>query len=59
MFSMEGGHAAATRLIDRGVTGFICASDPLALGAVRAARRKGLDVPSARSPSSATTTPRS
>jgi DNA-binding LacI/PurR family transcriptional regulator len=46
MFSIEGGHAAASRLIDRGVTGFICASDPLALGAVRAARRKGLDVPS-------------
>ncbi|MFF4781262.1 LacI family DNA-binding transcriptional regulator [Streptomyces griseorubiginosus] len=46
MFSIEGGHAAASRLIDRGVTGIICASDPLALGAVRAARRKGLDVPS-------------
>ncbi|MDH6213042.1 LacI family DNA-binding transcriptional regulator [Streptomyces pseudovenezuelae] len=45
MFSIEGGHAAATRLIDRGVTGFICASDPLALGVIRAARRKGLDVP--------------
>ncbi|WP_316755269.1 LacI family DNA-binding transcriptional regulator [Streptomyces herbicida] len=45
IFSIEGGHAAAAKLIDRGVTGFICASDPLALGAVRAARRKGLDVP--------------
>ncbi|MEU4654710.1 LacI family DNA-binding transcriptional regulator [Streptomyces sp. NPDC023723] len=45
MFSIEGGHAAASRLIDRGVTGFICASDILALGVVRAARRKGLDVP--------------
>ncbi|MEU9914150.1 LacI family DNA-binding transcriptional regulator [Streptomyces sp. NPDC051001] len=45
MFSIEGGHAAASRLIDRGVTGIICASDPLALGAVRAARRKGLGVP--------------
>jgi DNA-binding LacI/PurR family transcriptional regulator len=45
MFSIEGGHAAAARLIDRGVTGFVCASDPLALGVVRAARRKGLDVP--------------
>ncbi|MFJ3669849.1 LacI family DNA-binding transcriptional regulator [Streptomyces sp. NPDC090106] len=45
MFSIEGGHAAAARLIDRGVTGFICASDPLALGVIRAARRKGLDVP--------------
>ncbi|MER5433548.1 LacI family DNA-binding transcriptional regulator [Streptomyces sp. NPDC002588] len=46
MFSVEGGHAAAARLIDRGVTGFVCASDPIALGVVRAARRKGLDVPS-------------
>jgi DNA-binding LacI/PurR family transcriptional regulator len=46
IFSIEGGHAAASRLVDRGVTGIICASDPLALGAVRAARRKGLDVPS-------------
>ncbi|MCX4547716.1 LacI family DNA-binding transcriptional regulator [Streptomyces sp. NBC_01267] len=45
MFSLEGGQAAATRLLDRGVTGVICASDPLALGAVRAARRRGLSVP--------------
>ncbi|MFF3419430.1 LacI family DNA-binding transcriptional regulator [Streptomyces sp. NPDC002698] len=45
MFSLEGGQAAATRLLDQGVTGIICASDPLALGAVRAARRKGLGVP--------------
>ncbi|MEU6402368.1 LacI family DNA-binding transcriptional regulator [Streptomyces sp. NPDC046985] len=46
IFSIEGGQAAASKLIDRGVTGFICASDPLALGVVRAARRRGLDVPS-------------
>ncbi|MFJ5722951.1 LacI family DNA-binding transcriptional regulator [Streptomyces sp. NPDC093149] len=45
MFSLEGGQAAASRLLDRGVTGIICASDPLALGAVRAARRRGLAVP--------------
>ncbi|MGY0489658.1 LacI family DNA-binding transcriptional regulator [Streptomyces sp. WG-D5] len=45
MFSLEGGHAAAARLIGRGITGVICASDPLALGAVRAARRAGLSVP--------------
>ncbi|EDY43458.1 LacI family DNA-binding transcriptional regulator [Streptomyces sp. SPB074] len=45
MFSLEGGQAAASRLLDQGVTGIICASDPLALGAVRAARRRGLDVP--------------
>jgi DNA-binding LacI/PurR family transcriptional regulator len=45
MFSLEGGQAAATRLLERGVTGIVCASDPLALGAVRAARRRGLAVP--------------
>jgi DNA-binding LacI/PurR family transcriptional regulator len=45
MFSIEGGQAAATRLLRRGVTGVICASDPLALGTVRAARRQGLSVP--------------
>jgi len=45
MFSLEGGHAAATRLIGQGATGIICASDPLALGAIRAARRAGLSVP--------------
>ncbi|MYW66965.1 substrate-binding domain-containing protein [Streptomyces sp. SID8379] len=45
MFSLEGGHAAASRLLARGITGVICASDPLALGAVRAARRAGLSVP--------------
>jgi DNA-binding LacI/PurR family transcriptional regulator len=44
-FSLEGGHAAAAKLLTRGVTGIICASDPLALGAVRAARRTGLTVP--------------
>jgi len=45
MFSLEGGHAAATRLIAAGATGIVCASDPLALGAIRAARRAGLSVP--------------
>ncbi|MGW0350136.1 LacI family DNA-binding transcriptional regulator [Streptomyces anthocyanicus] len=45
MFSLEGGQAAAARLLDRGITGIICASDPLALGAIRAARRRGHRVP--------------
>ncbi|WP_433241050.1 LacI family DNA-binding transcriptional regulator [Streptosporangium sp. CA-135522] len=45
MFSLEGGHAAAARLIRRGVTGLICASDVMALGAIRATRRAGLSVP--------------
>ncbi|HEU0239960.1 MAG TPA: LacI family DNA-binding transcriptional regulator [Micromonosporaceae bacterium] len=46
LFSLEGGHAATSRLLRRGVTGVICGSDPLALGAIRAARRAGLGVPS-------------
>jgi DNA-binding LacI/PurR family transcriptional regulator len=45
MFSLEGGQAGATRLVKHGATGIICASDPLALGAIRAVRRAGLDVP--------------
>ncbi|RKN45394.1 LacI family DNA-binding transcriptional regulator [Micromonospora endolithica] len=44
-FSMEGARIAATKLVDRGVTGIICASDVLALGAIRAVRRLGLAVP--------------
>lgn len=44
-FSLEGGHAAASRLLKQEVTAIICASDPLALGAIRAARRAGLSVP--------------
>jgi DNA-binding LacI/PurR family transcriptional regulator len=42
---MEGGQSAATRLVRHGVTGIICASDVLALGAMKAARRLGLSVP--------------
>jgi DNA-binding LacI/PurR family transcriptional regulator len=45
MFSLEAGHAAGTRLVRSGVTGIICGSDILALGAIRAARRLGLAVP--------------
>jgi DNA-binding LacI/PurR family transcriptional regulator len=45
LFSLEGGQAAATRMLARGVTGIICASDVLALGAIRAVRRAGRDVP--------------
>jgi LacI family repressor for deo operon, udp, cdd, tsx, nupC, and nupG len=44
-FSMAGGQAAATRLLRRSVTGLICASDVLALGAIRGVRRMGLSVP--------------
>ncbi|MEV6108409.1 LacI family DNA-binding transcriptional regulator [Streptomyces sp. NPDC051940] len=45
MFSMEGGATAVGRLLAEGVTGLVCASDALALGAVRGVRRLGLDVP--------------
>jgi LacI family repressor for deo operon, udp, cdd, tsx, nupC, and nupG len=45
IFSIQGGVAAARRLIDHGVTALVCASDMLALGAIRQARRAGLDVP--------------
>jgi DNA-binding LacI/PurR family transcriptional regulator len=45
MFSLEGGRAATTRLLRHRVTGVICGSDVLALGAVLAARRAGLRVP--------------
>lgn len=46
-FSIEDGRAATTRLLAPGVicTALICASDALALGAVRAAHRLGLSVP--------------
>jgi DNA-binding LacI/PurR family transcriptional regulator len=45
LFSLEGGQAATTRMLRQGVTGIICASDVLALGAIRAVRRAGLEVP--------------
>jgi DNA-binding LacI/PurR family transcriptional regulator len=45
LYSLESGQTAATKLIAAGVTGIICASDPMALGAVRAVRRAGLRVP--------------
>jgi DNA-binding LacI/PurR family transcriptional regulator len=44
-FSLQSGQAAATTLIGRGATALVCASDPLALGAIRGARRSGLSVP--------------
>ena len=45
MFSPEGGQAAGDGLIATGATAVLCASDPLALGAIRAVRRRGLQVP--------------
>jgi DNA-binding LacI/PurR family transcriptional regulator len=45
LFSLEGGQAATTRMLRHGITGVICGSDVLALGAIRAVRRAGLTVP--------------
>ncbi|KUH36183.1 MULTISPECIES: LacI family DNA-binding transcriptional regulator [Streptomyces] len=46
LFGVEGGHAAADVLLDQGCTGIVCGSDLMALGAIRAVRARGLDVPS-------------
>jgi len=45
LYSLEAAQAAAVRLLRTGVTGIVCASDPMALGAIRAARQLGLAVP--------------
>lgn len=45
LYSVEGGYAAAVQLLDAGVTGIVCGSDLMALGAVRAVRQRGLQVP--------------
>lgn len=46
LFTLEGGHAAAARLLDRGATAVVCGSDLMAFGAIRAARARSLSVPS-------------
>jgi DNA-binding LacI/PurR family transcriptional regulator len=45
LYSLEAAQTAATNLIKAKVTGIICASDPMALGAIRAVRRAGMSVP--------------
>ena len=45
LFTIEGGAAAAGRLLDRGATAIVCASDLMALGAIRAVRDHGYSVP--------------
>jgi len=44
-YSLEAGQASCGQLLAAGVTGVVCASDMLALGAIRAVRRAGLSVP--------------
>ncbi|MCA1219957.1 LacI family DNA-binding transcriptional regulator [Streptomyces sp. 8L] len=45
LFTLEGGQAAASALLDAGCTALVCASDMMALGAIRAVRQRGLEVP--------------
>jgi DNA-binding LacI/PurR family transcriptional regulator len=45
LFTVEGGQAAANRLLDRGCTAIVSGSDLMALGAIRSARARGLRVP--------------
>lgn len=45
LFTLEGGHAAASRLLDHGATAVVCASDLMAFGAIRGCRARGLAVP--------------
>ncbi|KHK97840.1 LacI family transcriptional regulator [Microbacterium mangrovi] len=45
LYSLESGQAGATRLLAEGATAIVCASDLLALGAIRAVRRSGRRVP--------------
>jgi len=44
-YTIEGGALAAQALLDRGVTALVCGSDLMALGAIQAARQRGLAVP--------------
>lgn len=45
IYGIEGGHAAGVTLLPHDVTAVVCASDRMALGVIRAARERGLDVP--------------
>ncbi|WP_433089378.1 LacI family DNA-binding transcriptional regulator [Dactylosporangium sp. CA-052675] len=45
MFSIAGGQSAVAPLLEAGATAVVCASDTLALGAIRGARKQGLRVP--------------
>ena len=45
LFTVEGGHAAAVRLLESGCTAIVCGSDLMALGAIRAVRETGRQVP--------------
>jgi len=44
-YGIEGGHAAGARLLQAGATAIVCASDRMALGAMRSVRELSLSVP--------------
>jgi DNA-binding LacI/PurR family transcriptional regulator len=45
LFTLEGGRAAARRLLEQGATAIVCGSDLMALGAIRACRGRHVSVP--------------
>ncbi len=45
LYTLEGGQAASAALLSLDCTAIICASDMMALGAIRTARQRGLSVP--------------
>lgn len=45
VFSVDGGAEATATLLDRGVSAVICASDMMALGAIREGHQRGLRLP--------------
>lgn len=45
LYGIEGGHVAGVRLLERGVTGIVCASDRMAYGVMRAAHEADLHIP--------------
>jgi DNA-binding LacI/PurR family transcriptional regulator len=45
MYTVEGGQAAASRLLEHGCTALVCGSDLMALGAIRGIRATGMRVP--------------
>ncbi|WP_069812079.1 LacI family DNA-binding transcriptional regulator [Streptomyces sp. TP-A0874] len=45
LYTLEGGQAAGAALLERGCTALVCASDMMALGAIRAVRQRGGSVP--------------
>ena len=45
MYTVEGGQAAAQRLVEKGCTAIVCGSDLMALGAIRGVRAVGMRVP--------------